>query len=71
MSVIKTLTNYFDIVQEFNSAPKYRKELLIRGELLSLCCTLEPVKVRLKLRKFWQEQAAKLGVDVQALKTWN
>jgi hypothetical protein len=71
MSVIKSHEEYFRIVRDFNLAPGWQKELLMKGSLLTKCNEMEPVSIRLKLRRFWDKQAATLGINVGELKSWN
>jgi hypothetical protein len=71
MPVIKSHEEYFQIVREFNLAPQWRQELLITGFLLTKCKDMQPMNVRLRLQRFWDRQAHRLGVSVGELKTWS
>lgn len=71
MPVIKTYQHYFRVVHEFNSAPSYSKELLLRGPLLSECFTMTPPSARQRLRQFWDVNAAKYRVERRELKSWH
>lgn len=70
MLVIKSYINYFQTVSEYNRAPPWQKNLLLRGTLLQKCNDAEPVNIRRRLRCFWAKEAAKQGLKIDQLKTW-
>ena len=70
MPVIDSYDAYFRIITQFNQAPTWQKRMMLEGALLTSCREIEPAHIRLKLRKFWQKQAALLGLNVEGLKTW-
>ncbi|MBC2806616.1 hypothetical protein ACCS91_33670 [Rhizobium ruizarguesonis] len=70
MPVVKSHEEYFNTVYQFNTAPEWQQELLLKGSLLKKCNEIEPVSVRLRLQRFWDTQAAKLGASVRELKSW-
>jgi len=70
MPVIRSHQEYFTTIRDFNTAEPWQQEILIRGSLLSKCKSIEPASIRLRLRRFWDMQATRLGVSVGQLKTW-
>ena len=70
MHVIESHKAYFQTLIEYNKAPEWQKDMLLRGTLLSKCNDLEPVRIRHRLRRFWMSEAAKRGIKHQALRTW-
>lgn len=70
MSVVNDHHDYFQTVKEYNAAPGWQKDLLLRGTLLTKCSEAEPEAVRRRFRLFWQQQAAKRGLAAQELQTW-
>ena len=70
MSVIDSHVDYFSTVKEYNTAPDWQKDLLLRGTLLTKCNSAEPVTTRHRLRRFWEKEAAKRGVKREELQTW-
>lgn len=70
MHVIDKYVDYFQTVTDYNKAPSWQKDLLLRGSLLTKCHEAEPVSIRHRLRQFWAKEAAKRGAKVQELQTW-
>ncbi|KQS84314.1 hypothetical protein ASG58_21325 [Rhizobium sp. Leaf383] len=70
MHVIKSHEQYFKTVSDYNRAPGWQKDMLLRGTLLSKCNEIEPVSVRHRLRRFWVQEAAKRDKTLQTLQTW-
>lgn len=70
MSETYSLISYFTLVKEFNTAPNWQKDLMLRGTLLTACTEIEPAAARSRLRRFWGDQAAKRGLNPTELQTW-
>ena len=68
--VITTFESYFTIVQNYNLAQDWQKDMLLRGTLLQHCNDLEPLSIRQRLRRFWLIEAAKRDLKIEELKTW-
>lgn len=70
MPVVKSYMDYFTTIKEYRAAPGWQKDLLLRGTLLTKCNDAEPVTVRHRLRRFWEEEAVKRGLKREELQTW-
>jgi hypothetical protein len=70
MTVVRTAERYFVIVHEFRRAVEWQQKLMIRGQMALACRDLEPESLRLRLRVFWDQEAARLGIDTAKWKSW-
>lgn len=71
MSAVDTsYHDYFTLIRDFRTAPDWQQTMMLRGVLLNKCNDMKPVSARHRLRRFWQTETAKRGMDVGQLQTW-